>query len=224
KWSKRCILHYKLVNYLKFLAFLFRLGNRNMKRDYWFWALLLCYIKSLISIEASKCQKKTPENRHGVKPLLIIDGEIQPSTNNYLTTIPILSSEWKITLDIKYIGSNPNCCGTSTLFLKDDDQYIRPIINGYAGTHQIHVYHRINGVDSPIVYTVPLNQYVHVQLEQIYVSNGNYSYTVKVDDVIVTSSILSDARQLYNVKVYAGHPHLNGSPAFIKQVKIFNFL
>ena len=62
-----------------------------------------------------------------------------------------------------------------------------------------------------------------IEIHQRYVSRGDYRFFIKVDGIEIHSVINSDARQFYNVKVYAGDPwrETNG---FISNLKLTNFL
>ena len=68
-----------------------------------------------------------------------------------------------------------------------------------------------------------LNHKYHIEIHQRYISQGNYRYFVKIDGVEVKSVVNSDARQFYEVKVYAGDPWF-APIGYISNLHFTNFL
>uniref|UniRef100_A0A7M5UHV8 Uncharacterized protein n=1 Tax=Clytia hemisphaerica TaxID=252671 RepID=A0A7M5UHV8_9CNID len=170
------------------------------------------------------CLKAKPPNRHGVEPIKFLQNEIRLTKDNRVGYIQRLSTEWKISFKLKYVAHNPPSYGTNTLFLKGTFNY--PAIQGYAGTSKLDITHRISsGINNRFVSDIlTLNKYYSIELEQRYISNGNYKYSIKIDGIEKHSVINNDAQQIYNVEIYASHHTRIPSPADMKDLEITNFL
>ncbi|XP_066919847.1 uncharacterized protein [Clytia hemisphaerica] len=186
----------------------------------WVWFTLAIVVE--IS-RAQKCKARKPKNRHGVEPILLIDKETQLKFDNYLTTIPVLGTEWKVSFYLKYYQNNPNNQGTSTFFMEDSTGNKRPTINGHAGNSRIHVYHFVDGSEKAFTYPLTLNVYHFIEMEQRYISGGNYEFRFSVDGVVIQTSLLTqDIHLRYDVKLYAANKNIPTSPAYIKQLEFVN--
>ena len=64
----------------------------------------------------------------------------------------------------------------------------------------------------------------HIEFHQRYVNGGEYRYFIILDGKEVYSVINTDAKQFYNVYVYASNPWNDPCPVYIKNLKINNFL
>ena len=70
-----------------------------------------------------------------------------------------------------------------------------------------------------------LNQFIRFEVTQRYVSGGNYRFSVVVDGDIFFTLINTDARQFYDVKVYASNPWVpSPKDVYISNLEITNFL
>ena len=85
----------------------------------------------------------------------------------------------------------------------------------------------VNGVINFVFEPTPMpniNEPVHYEMHQRYVSEGNYRYFIKINGEEVLTILNTDARQFYNVKVYASDPWYRACPGTIKNFKLTNFL
>ena len=69
-----------------------------------------------------------------------------------------------------------------------------------------------------------VNQTYKIEIHQRYVSNGDYRYFIILDGQEVYSVVNTDAKQFYNIKVYASGPFRDACPAYVKDLKFTNFL
>ena len=151
--------------------------------------------------------------------------EIRLTKNNRVGSIRRLSTEWKISFKLKYFANSPPASGTNTLFLGGAFNF--PRIKGHAGTSQLDITHRLAGSAEDRFISddsLTLNKYYLIELEQSYISNGNYKYSIRIDGVEKHSVINSGARQIYDVEIYASHPTAEPTPADMKDLEITNFL
>ena len=65
-----------------------------------------------------------------------------------------------------------------------------------------------------------------IEIHQNYskIGGGEYIYSVELDREEVAYFNNTDARQFYNVQVYAGNPWNDPCPVYISNFKITNFL
>ena len=152
--------------------------------------------------------------------------------NNLLETVPRLSTEWSVSLNLQInsignqftnvfhftIGSNLSKYGDRVPAVwfrpRTSRLYISAPINGNADyvfeDHQSGALH--------------LGQSYHLEIHHRYLSNGNYRYLIKLDGVEIHSIINKDARQFYNVKLYAGDPWYPPMHGTISDFQFTNFL
>ena len=69
-----------------------------------------------------------------------------------------------------------------------------------------------------------INEMTHFEIHQRYVSGGKYRYFIKMNGQEIYSTTNDDARQFYNVKVYASSPWWVACPGYIKNFLVTNFL
>ena len=161
--------------------------------------------------------------------------EMEVTKNSLLKVIDRFSTEWSVTLSIRLYGqilsgNGMSSCGIISLSSNG-------VVNNYYGSRvpfvglvksdrRLHTTSAINGnwnwiKDLP---ALKIDQTYHLEIHQRYVSNGNYRYFIKLDGEEVYSVINTDARQFYNVHVYAGNPWNDPCPVYISNFKITNFL
>ena len=151
------------------------------------------------------------------------------TVDNLVTTIPILSTEWSLSLDIRFFGTIPTGSNIIKFTIKDvRGTYGKNIPTLYvkAGTSKLMVASSINGNYNADVVSqnIPIGKLTHVEVHQRYVSGGLYRFFVIIDGNEVASVINNDARQFHNVKGYA-NVHGEESPkAYISNFKHTNFL
>ena len=69
-----------------------------------------------------------------------------------------------------------------------------------------------------------LNAHHHIEINQRYVSRGDYRYFIKINGTKIHSVINSDARQFFNVNIYASDDDKASAPGFISNFQFTNFL
>ena len=150
--------------------------------------------------------------------------------NTLLVTLPIMSTEWSVTFVYKVIsfpqdwgklgsvihftrGQNSNKYGerTPAVFETPNGFHLTSSLNGNGNYYFDYI-------------TDKTNHYYKIEIHQRYVSNGNYRYFIKIDGEEVHSAINNQAKQFYNVKVYAGNPWYNAGNGFISNFQFTNFL
>ena len=156
------------------------------------------------------------------------------SSGNLLTKIPVLSTEWSVTLDFRIHSPIPDSHHLScniVHFTKGGSWGSygdrTPFIGIIETSYKLHITSAINGnhdKNRNIPNILEINQLYHLEVNQRYVSNGEYLYTITLDGEDLMSIVNSDARQFYNVKVYAGNPWNANCPVYISNFKITNFL
>ena len=154
--------------------------------------------------------------------------------NNLLTIIPRLSTEWSVSFEFRQ--TSLIAVWTNIIkFTTSDNSNNRindvefgdrtPAVFVNPGSTIFHFASAVNGsanyyVDQPF----KSNKKYRIEIHQRYVSRGNYRYFIKVDGIEVHSVINSDARQFYNVKVYASGPWYDKANGFISNFLFTNFL
>ena len=131
-----------------------------------------------------------------------------------LFTIPRLSTEWILSFDfITTKATWEDCQWLNILHLTkggDNSEHGDriPAIFINCATRKLLVYNMISG--NPIVMVdnteIDPNVLYHIEIHQRYISGGKYRFFVRTNGVETISVTNTDARQFYNVKVYANNP------------------
>ena len=142
----------------------------------------------------------------------------QPTVRNkLLTTIPWMSAEWIISFTLKL---NSDGDGNIIQFTTGDSGSRIPGV--FINNHEI-IYHYTGIVGGYIGRpALPLNVDNHIELHQRYVSNGKYRFFIMLNGEETHSAINNNARQFYNVKVYASNPSHHTCQGTIKNLKLTN--
>ena len=151
-----------------------------------------------------------------------------------LAEIPIYSPEWSLSFSMRLHADTASMAGNDYCNLVHLTKHSfsgqhgdrTPLISVYKPTQRLHIASSVNGHTShqqnPLVLSI--DQTYKIEVHQRYVSNGEYRYFIKIDGQEVYSVINTDARQFYNIKVYASGPFRDACPAYIKNFKFTNFL
>ena len=151
-----------------------------------------------------------------------------------LTIIPRLSTEWIVSFTIRMttLSTSDEFCNLIHLTQNgDNDNYgdRNPTVF-LQGTPSVLKTNFVSSVDGNknhyyLSSQIPkINEMTHFEIHQRYVSGGKYRYFIKMNGQEIYSTINDDARQFYNVKVYAGNPWYVACPGFIKNLSVTNFL
>ncbi|XP_066931320.1 uncharacterized protein [Clytia hemisphaerica] len=176
-----------------------------------------------------------PPNNHGKEALILIDDAgLNLTMGNLLTKIPLLSPEFVISVNIRIHTSiiNTGTMACNIIHLTTGANILEygsrsPFIGVIENSLKLFVEQGINGADRTGM-TIPkilsINKTYHVEVHQRYTSNGNYRYFVKLDGTEVASLVNTDARQFYDIKVYASNPWNAACPVHASNFQITNFL
>ena len=152
--------------------------------------------------------------------------------NKLLSTIPILSTEWIVSFDYKVtrtVWTDCNWLGVLTFTIGQDlDNYgdRTPSLYVRCADRQLVFSSAINGIIAfnKMVLQINSNGLYHIEIHQRYISGGEYRYFIRIDGVEVVSVVNKDARQFYNVKVYACDPWFDPADGIISNLQHTNFL
>ncbi|XP_066929863.1 uncharacterized protein [Clytia hemisphaerica] len=199
-------------------------------------ATLATFILPLILLETMNCcnlfpGQGTPTNNHGREPMVIVgEKELEIKKNQLLNIIPILSTEWILTLSVRLYAKETTWCNIIHLTQngKDVDYGDRtPFLAKRSSPSEFRISSAVNGQTShnfDIPGDVVVNQTYYFEIHQRYISNGSYRYSLELDGVEQYSILNNDARQFYDVKVMASNNWQTKCPVLISNFKIINFL
>ena len=149
-----------------------------------------------------------------------------------LTVLPRLSTEWIVSFTIRFVSLSPSSVYCSIFHMTqggDKDIYgIRtPSLFLNPGRNKFHINSAVNGIvsytfntEQGLIVDVP----TQIEIHQRYISGGKYRYFIKINGEEVHSIINNDARQFYNVKVYASNSLQPACSGYIKNLAVTNFL
>ncbi|XP_066910972.1 uncharacterized protein [Clytia hemisphaerica] len=196
-----------------------------------FWAVFINVALKCIHAKTF-CGRERPENNHGVHPLVLIgDQEQLLQAGTKLAELPNLSPEWSLSFAVR-LHADTTSTGYCNLVQLTKQNHASgygdrtPLISVKTPSRRIHITSSINTEWNHAWENLILNidQTYQMEVHQRYVSNGHYRYFIMIDGVKVYSVLNTDARQFYNVKVYASNPFIDACPAYIKNLKVTNFL
>ena len=150
-----------------------------------------------------------------------------------LTVIPWMSTEWTVSFTIRLtsLASSDTSCNIIKLTNENSHQYGVRIpavfLRGNPTREKISFSSAINGnhnYNTLSTKGLAVNAPIHIEIHQRYVSGGKYRYFIKINGEEIHSIINTDARQFYNVKVYASNELATGCIGYIKNLYITNFL
>ena len=149
--------------------------------------------------------------------------------NRLLKTITIWSPSWRITLHIIAYGIVYGYYANILHFTIRGNAGRRgdriPSIFFIPRTTRLFIctfYRRQVCVDTQK--SLPLNSEVHLEINQLYIGNGEYRYTIIQEGVIIYTVINDDAQQFSNVKVYGSNPWYPTAKAKITKMSVMNYL
>ena len=151
-----------------------------------------------------------------------------------LAVIPVFSPEWSVTFTVRFLDLSGLPLHCNIIHLTENEN------SGSYGNRTPMVYLRSTNSESLMIINSAINSRTifwrldapvavdgktkHVEIHQRYVSGGKYRYFIKINGKETYSIINEDARQFYNVKVYASDPWYDACPGYIKNLEITNFL
>ena len=151
-----------------------------------------------------------------------------------LTVIPRLSTEWIVSFTIRMttLSLSETWCSAIHLTQNENSKTIGDrtpsvFLSGKPSISKISFRSAVNrNIDHYYdSFAIPkINELTHFEIHQRYVSGGKYRYFIKMNDQEIFSIINNEARQFYNVKVYASDPWYIACPGYIKNFSVTNFL
>ena len=151
-----------------------------------------------------------------------------------LAVVPRLSAEWSLTysINVKSIQMTDDICSFVILSTIEDHtiygsrspfHYIQRKIQD---TFEMKFSSAINSALEVVTMSeMPkVGEWEHYEFHQRYVNGGKYRFFVKRNGEEVYSIINADARQFYDIKVWAGMPIYPACSADIKNLELTNFL
>ena len=151
-----------------------------------------------------------------------------------LAVLSVLSPEWSVTFTVRFLDLSGLSVHCNIIHLTENEN------SGSYGDRTPMVYLQSTNSGLLMVITSAINsrplfwkvgapllvdgETKHVEIHQRYVSGGKYRYFIKINGKETYSIINEDARQFYNVKVYASDPWHDACPGYIKNLEITNFL
>ena len=141
-----------------------------------------------------------------------------------------MSTEWSISFNYRMTGVVAGWSNIIHFTINGDVGLIgdrTPAVFTRPGSPLIHFVSAINATNKHEVNAhegFQQNRVYKIEVHQRYISNGNYRYFIKIDGEEIHSAINSNAKQFYNVKVYAANPWYNASKGLISNFQFTNFL
>uniref|UniRef100_A0A7M5UL06 Cnidarian restricted protein n=1 Tax=Clytia hemisphaerica TaxID=252671 RepID=A0A7M5UL06_9CNID len=203
---------------------------------------ILVFSTSLIQSACSNEILGIPENNHGQEAVTFVgEQEIALPRHFRLGVIPVLSPEWIFRFSIRfhsldYVGDGSFSYCTVLHLTKGGnndvygDRTPSITIGGNPTLNEMKISAPVNGNKSyrqNIPFTLAVNETMDVEIHQRYISNGKYRYFIRINEEEIHSVVNTEAKQFYNVKVFAGQAFYAKQavcPASIKNVKHYNFL
>ena len=152
--------------------------------------------------------------------------------NSMSMIIPVLSPEWKVEVTFRLTG--PIIQGHCSLFHLTQggnfENYGDRVPAAFVYDPQLDLKVRSdlngipNGLNAPVL-KISRNTTYHLEVNQRYISAGNYRLSYLLNGENIISVINQQAEQFYGVRVYSGGtPWYQTCSGTIKNFKITNFL
>ena len=145
--------------------------------------------------------------------------------NNSITMIPILSTEWSVSLDVTFLGEVSHWGSVILFRVNDDGNSIGdriPSIYTYPSSTSLLIQSDADTLgrhlvsDLSTIYKFQVGKKIHIEIHQRYLNGGIYRTFTSIDGVEIASFTYNNVKLFHNVKVHAG----SGSVA---NAKISNF-
>ncbi|XP_066924517.1 uncharacterized protein [Clytia hemisphaerica] len=194
-----------------------------------------CFLFGISSTVTQRCKRQVPENRHGIQPIVITNKAEAVQQNNLKKTLPILSPEWEVELNLTMNANHVNTgipggdwCSVFHMTKGDElgshgDR--TPAIYHYKVDGKIWLFSSVgNDFDHSFNRLIEFNNQYHIKISQRYKNGGVYEYSIEINGEKVHAVDNLKARQFYGVKVYLGNPWKTPCVATISYMNIVNFL
>ena len=153
---------------------------------------------------------------------------MRPEPGHILATIPRLSTEWSVELYMRFFVFPVEWTNilhlTNGSFRKEFGERI-PAIFFRSKCNCLRISSSVNNsiyfMDSDRIYE---NQTYFLDIQQRYISNGQYRFFVNINNIEVNSMTNTNAMQFYNVKMYLNGVNNQRPSVDIWNIKHTNFL
>ena len=152
--------------------------------------------------------------------------------NTLLTKIPHLSAEWIVSLKVRFHGHLASPCNIFRMaqgYRNNDyhgDRY--PLISVYHyPAYRFQIASSIGSNKNhaqDLYFGFQINQKYSIEIQQRYVSGGNYRYAIYIDGKEGYSVLNDQPRQFYDMNVFLSDNIQAPCPAYVSDLKITNFL
>ena len=89
---------------------------------------------------------------------------------------------------------------------------------------KLHIASAVNGEDNYVYDSdkIPVNKKVHIVVDQSYLNDNKYQYSIYIDGKQVHTTVNNKAEEFENVKVYIANPWHDAANGKIENVKLEN--
>lgn len=162
---------------------------------------------------------------HYCYPLCALANVVDISTDNLYTTIPKFHKNYKVSLDIKPLGTVSDWASILTVGLNEGEGVYggrTPALFFDTDSLSFVVCSAINGLDNNCfrIDPIPLDQWTTVIVQQAQQLNEEYLYSISIDGEVVFTVVNADARDFEEIKVYAGDPSYGPANAVLRNIEI----
>ena len=149
-----------------------------------------------------------------------------------MTVIQRLSTEWIVSLTVRFENLNPGLGYCNIIHFTRGGALSHygdrtPVIFLNPNRDEFYLASAINGNGNLVFLTdkgLAFNVSIRIEIHQRYTSGGKYRYFIKINGEEVFTIINTNAQQFYNVKVYAGNNWETACSGYIKNFEVTNFL
>ncbi|XP_066913213.1 uncharacterized protein [Clytia hemisphaerica] len=187
--------------------------------------VLLMLFQGLYLSDAVRCEKRKPQNMHGIKPQVSIK-EMKSGNGGLIKILPVLSPEWELSFKFKINSFDFNNF-KRVIRITNGQSY--PVY-GFA-TPSVLMYQTMLQVSSAVndssdftfkKWGMALNTVYNLKVSQYYVADGKYRYTVFLDGVEVLLAMNAKPTQFYNTQIHVLEG--NGADCDVTDLRFIHFL
>ena len=147
------------------------------------------------------------------------------SKNNLYQKIPILTKQWKVSLDIMPTGVVDGRSNIMHVGLGGDSEVYgdrTPSISFRPGTTELTISSAISGNKNyyRTLPAIPMHQWTKVEIDQIEQTSGSFQYTIRVAGAIVHQKINTEPTEFHDVKVFTGNNYDEPAEALVDNIII----
>ena len=142
-----------------------------------------------------------------------------------METIPILGKAYKVSLDLTLFAGRKSWANILHLTRGNDASTYGdrvPAIWTKPDDTKLHITSAVNGNRNYIFDTkdMPVNQKIHIEIEQKYITDGKYQYSINIDGEQVHTVENTKPETFEKVKVYIADPWYEAANGRVENVRI----